>query len=199
MAWRQQRIRAGLRLEYFSVGWMLVEVIGSIAAGVLASSFALIAFGSDSFIEIVSALVVLKHLRLDSGGSKAQGRSTALFTSVLLITLVPVIGITSTYSFFVLKIQAESSILGLVIALGAVVIMPILWVKKRQIGQETACLPLSIDAMESATCFFMALALLTGLALEFIFHVGWFDYLATLAILGFVALEAKESFEEARQ
>ncbi len=186
-------------LEYFSIGWMLVEVVGSIVAGVFASSYALLAFGGDSLIEIASALVVLKHLRLDSGGSRAQGRNTALFTSVLLIALVPVIGISSTYSFFVLKIQAEGSILGLVIALGAVVIMPILWIKKRQIGQETACLPLSIDAMESATCFFMSLALLAGILLEFIFHVGWFDYLATLVILGFVAFEARESFMEARQ
>ena len=199
MAWRQERIHQGLMLEYFSLAWMLVEVVGSIAAGLFASSYALIAFGIDSLIEIASAFVVLRHLRLDSGGSRAQGQRTALFTSVLLIALVPVIGITSTYSFFVLRIQAEGSVLGLAIAAGAVVIMPILWIKKKQIGHETACLPLSIDAMESATCFFMSLALLAGLVLEFIFHVGWFDYLATLVILGFVALEARESFKEARE
>ena len=58
---------------------------------------------------------------------------------------------------------------------------------------------INADAVESATCFFMSVALLLGLALEFVFHVGWFDYSATLAILGFVAYEAKESFEEARE
>ncbi len=199
MEWRQEKIHQGLVLEYFSVGWMLVEVVGSIVAGVLASSYALIAFGSDSLIEIASAFVVLRHLRLDSGGSKAQGERTALFTSILLIALVPILGFSSTYSFFVLNIHPDASLLGLAIAIGAVIIMPILWIKKRQIGQETACLPLSIDAMESATCFLMSIALLSGLVLEFIFHIGWFDYLATLVILGFVAFEAKESFEEARK
>ena len=186
-------------LEYLSVGWMLVEVIGSIAAGILASSYALIAFGSDSLIEIASAFVVLKHLRLDSKGSKSQGEKTAMFTSMLLVALVPVIGISSTYSFFILKIQPDASILGLAVAVGAVLIMPLLWIKKRQIGQETGCLPLLIDSMESATCFFMSLTLLGGLALEFVFHVGWFDYLATLVLLVFVAYEAKESIEEARK
>ncbi|MHB8566517.1 MAG: cation transporter [Nitrososphaerales archaeon] len=178
---------------------MSIEVVGSLAAGILASSFALIAFGSDSLIEIMSAIVVLRHLRLDSAGSNAQGERTALFTSLLLIALVPLIGISSTYSYFVLKIHPNASIFGLAIAVGAVVVMPYLWIKKRQIGQQTGCLPLAIDAMESATCFLMSIVLLAGLALELVFHVGWFDYLATLIILGFVAFEAKESFEEATE
>jgi divalent metal cation (Fe/Co/Zn/Cd) transporter len=53
--------------------------------------------------------------------------------------------------------------------------------------------------MESATCFFMSIALLGGLVLEFLFHVGWFDYAATLLILGFIAFEAKESLEDSKK
>ena len=177
---------------------MSIEIVGSIAAGLLASSFALIAFGADSFVEIISALIVLRHLNLDAAGSKAIGEKTALVTSLLLISIVPVVGIGSTYSFFVQNIHPDTSILGIAIAAGAVVIMPILWKEKRKIGRETGCLPLSIDAMESATCFLMSVALLAGLILEFVFHVGWFDYIATIVILGFVAYEAKESFDEAR-
>src|SRR3989442_13246499 len=63
--WRQARIRRALFLEYFSVGWMGVEVLGSIIAGIIASSLSLIAFGSDSMIEMLSAFVVLRHLRSD--------------------------------------------------------------------------------------------------------------------------------------
>lgn len=177
---------------------MCVEVAGATTAGVLAGSFALIAFGSDSIIELLSASVVLRHLRLDDSGSGVQGERSALFTSILLISLVPAIGISSSYSFFVLKIQPETSILGIAIALGAVAIMPFLWMQKKKIGTETGCLPLSIDAVESSTCFFMSVVLLAALFLEFIFHIGWFDYAATLVILGFVAIEAKESYEEAR-
>ena len=197
--WRNQTIRQGLRLQYFSLGWMSLEVAAAVLAGLLASSFALLAFGGDSVVELISGWVVLRHLRLDSAGSTVQGKRTATFTSLLLISLVPVIGIGSTYSFFVLKVVPETSVLGLVISAGAVVIMPFLWRKKREIGVETGCLPLAIDAMESATCFLMALVLFGGLALESVFHVGWFDYLATLAILGFIAYEGRESFAEARK
>jgi divalent metal cation (Fe/Co/Zn/Cd) transporter len=184
-------------MEYMSIAWMFAEVLGSFVAGLLASSFALIAFGSDSVIELASAFIVLRHLRLDDAGSRGQGERTALLTSLLLIGIVPVIGITSTYSFFVLRVRPEASVLGLAVAIGAVAIMPILWLEKRKIGLETGCLPLSIDAIESETCFLMSLALLAGLALEFVFHTGWFDYAATVVILAFVAFEGRESFEEA--
>jgi divalent metal cation (Fe/Co/Zn/Cd) transporter len=177
---------------------MLVEVIGAFAAGIAASSFALLAFGSDSVIELASAFVVLRHLRIDDSGSSAQGERTALLTSLLLISIVPVIGIGSTYTYFILKIQPLPSVLGIAIALGSVIIMPILWREKSKIGRETGCLPLSIDAMESAACFLMALALLGGLVGEYLFKLGWLDYAATLVILFFVAFEAKESFEETR-
>ncbi|MGI0092304.1 MAG: cation transporter [Nitrososphaerales archaeon] len=177
---------------------MLVEVGGALTAGLLASSYALIAFGSDSLIELLSAFVVLRHLKLDNSGSKALGEKTALFASFLLIALVPLIGVGSSYSFFELKTMPRASILGLAIAIGAVVVMPILWTKKKQIGRETGCLPLSIDAIESATCFLMSVALLGGLLLELVFHIGWFDYIATLVILAFVAFEARESLQEAR-
>jgi divalent metal cation (Fe/Co/Zn/Cd) transporter len=53
------------------------------------------------------------------------------------------------------------------VAVGAVVIMPYLWLEKRKIGRETRCVPLSIDAVESATCSFMSLALLSGLLAEY--------------------------------
>jgi divalent metal cation (Fe/Co/Zn/Cd) transporter len=198
-AWRQDRIHRGLVVEYISIGWMMVEVAGSFIAAYLASSFALATFGADSVIELASAFVVLRHLRLDDSGSTAQGEKTALFTSILLISLVPIIGISSTYSFFVLRIKPDVSLLGIGIALGAVIIMPILWAQKRKIGAETGCLPLSIDALESSTCFFMSIVLLIGLSLELVFKIGWFDYAATLAILGFVAYEARESYQEARE
>jgi divalent metal cation (Fe/Co/Zn/Cd) transporter len=76
--------------------------------------------------------------------------------------------------------------------------MPILWLQKRKIGREANCLPLSIDALQSATCFLMSVALLSGLLMEYLFRLGWADYVATLVILGFVAREAAESYHETR-
>jgi divalent metal cation (Fe/Co/Zn/Cd) transporter len=74
--------------------------------------------------------------------------------------------------------------------------MPYLWWQKKRIGKETRNLPLSIDAVESVTCLFMAVALLGGLLAEYFLGFWWADYLATAVILVFVTREAIESHRE---
>jgi hypothetical protein len=46
-----------------SIAWILVGGSVSVGAGLAAGSFALIAFGSDSFIELISAYAVAGYLR----------------------------------------------------------------------------------------------------------------------------------------
>jgi len=174
-----------------------VEVAGSIGVGLIAGSFALLAFGGDSVVELLSAFVVFSHLRGDVTGSAGLGRRTALITTLLLFALVPIIGLAAAYAY-ASGLRPEGSVLGVAIAAGAVVIMPYLWLEKRRIGRETRCLPLSIDAVESATCFFMSVALLSGLLAEYFFGLWWADYLATAVILGFVVREGIESYQEIR-
>ncbi len=176
---------------------MSVEVIGALLAGVFAGSLALLAFGADSFVELLSSTVVLNHLRSDVEGSESRGWKTSRFTNALLFSLVPVIGITTVYSFFS-GVRPEASPLGIAIALGAFVIMPYLWLEKRRIGEETRCLPLSIDAFASATCFLMSIALLGGLLAEFLLGYWWADYVATAIIVAFIGKEALESLHEIR-
>lgn len=174
---------------------MAVEVVASIGVGLLAGSFALLAFGGDSLVELTSGLVVLNHLRGGSSTSETQEHRTELLTASLLAGLIPVIGLGALASY-VTGLRPESSPLGIAIAAGAVVVMPYLWYEKKRIGRETASLPLSIDAVESVTCLFMASALLGGLLAEFFLGLWWADYVATALILSFVAKEAVESFHE---
>jgi divalent metal cation (Fe/Co/Zn/Cd) transporter len=197
-SWRHARIGTGIRVEYLSSAWMLIEVFGSIGFGLVAGSFALLAFGGDSLIELISGIAVLTGLRTDSSLSSAgvgHGRRMEQFTSLLLFALLPVIGLGAAYSYFT-GVKPEGSPLGIVIAVGAVIVMPYLYVQKKRIGRETRTLSLSIDAIESVTCLFMALALLGGLLAEYFLRLWWADYLATTVILAFVAREALESYHE---
>ena len=189
------RIGVGIRVEYLSSAWMIVEALGSVGFGLVAGSFALIAFGSDSLIELISGFAVLSHLRKDATGSEIESRRTELLTTGLLFALIPVIGLGAVYSY-ASGLRPEGSPLGIVIAIGAVIVMPYLWWQKRKVGEETRSAPLSIDAVESVTCFFMAVALLGGLLAEYLFGLWWADYLATAVILLFVVREALESYHE---
>ncbi|MDG6925841.1 MAG: cation transporter [Nitrososphaerota archaeon] len=193
-----RRIDRAISLEYFSSLWMVVEVLGAMVVGLLSGSLALLAFGGDSVAELISAFVVFSHLREDATGSRALGRRAALATTVLLFAIIPTVGLGAVYSY-TSGLRPSPSVLGIAVAVGAVAIMPYLWLEKRKIGRETRCLPLSIDAVESATCFFMAVALLGGLLAEYFLGLWWADYVATGAILVFVAREAVEAYGEMKE
>jgi divalent metal cation (Fe/Co/Zn/Cd) transporter len=173
---------------------MAVEVVGSIGIGLLSGSLALLAFGSDSLIEIMSGLAVTLHLRRDSTGSNGLGERTERLTKFLLAALIPIIGGGALYSYLA-GFKPESSLLGIAVALGAVIIMPVLWIQKRKIGRETSCGPLSMDAVQSATCFLMSIALLGGLLANYLLGIGWMDFVATGVILAFVGKESIEAFQ----
>ena len=137
----------------------------------LSGSFALLAFGGDSLVEILSGFAMTFHPRGDSAGSNELGEKTERATMLLLVALIPVIGGGALYSYFT-GIMPESSLLGIAVALGAVIVMPVLWVKKRGIERETNCAPLLMDAVQSATCFLMSLALLRGLLMNYLFGIS---------------------------
>jgi divalent metal cation (Fe/Co/Zn/Cd) transporter len=174
---------------------MTVEVIGSVWSGLIAGSFALLAFGGDSLVELLSGITVLSFLRKPPASSSTDPRRTEQLTNALLFSLIPVIGLLAVYSY-VSGLRPEASPVGLAIAVGAVVIMPYLWLRKRRIGRETRSSMLSMDAVASLTCIFMSVALLGGLLVEYFLGLWWADYLATAFILAFVSREAFESYRE---
>ena len=75
---REQLHRRALRLEYFTVGWNVVEGVVAVTAGLIAGSVALVGFGANSGIEVISAVALL--WRLKSAGPHARaverGRQT---------------------------------------------------------------------------------------------------------------------------
>jgi divalent metal cation (Fe/Co/Zn/Cd) transporter len=182
---------------------MSVEVVASIIAGlIIGKSFALLAFAGDSVIELISAFAVMEYMRSlmwKPGFSRGlESKRIERVALVLLILLVPTISGGAIYSYFA-GVKPEASLLGIAVAFGAAIIMPILWIQKRSVGREANVFALSLDAVESATCFFMSIALLGGLILNYFFNLAWADYVATGIILFFVTLEIRESFKEMKE
>ncbi len=193
-------LHRGLLVEYASLAWMTIEGITALAAGFVSGSFALIAFGGDSFVELLSSYEVASFLRgMEKGEKDAHKQATSVerISAFLLVTLIPIIGLGAVYSYLTGG-EPDASPLGIVVAVGAVAIMPLLWYEKRRIGRVTGCLPLTIDAVESATCFLMSVALLASLLINYVWKISWADYVATAIILVFVAKEASETIYEIR-
>src|SRR5450756_1690254 len=80
--------RAAVRLEYATIGWNALEAAVAVGAGIVAGSVALVAFGLDSAIEVVSATVVLVHLRAVLGGAEPNAARQRRALRTIAFTLL---------------------------------------------------------------------------------------------------------------
>ncbi len=189
--WRRSAVRRSLVVQYLNNSWMAVEVAAGLLAGFAALNFALLAFGGDSVIELISGMVVLLHLRNNDTGSWRGELGASRIGRYLLLALLPAIGGGAVYSYMA-GIRPEASLPGMVVAALAVVIMPFFWFEKRRLGRETNCAPLRIDAVESATCLSLSAVLLAGLLIQWLLHTYWVMYIALGLMLFLIGREALE-------
>jgi divalent metal cation (Fe/Co/Zn/Cd) transporter len=120
--------RTAVRLEYATVGWNAVEAAVAVGSGIVAGSVALVAFGLDSAIEVVSATVVLVHLRAVLAGSEpnAVRQRRALRTiAVTFFALAAYVTVDAVVTLLSAD-RPSASPLGLAVTGVAVIVMPTL-------------------------------------------------------------------------
>jgi len=189
-------------IEWWTIGWMAMEAAVSLGAGAVAGSVALVAFGADSVIELISAGVLLRRLRVEQAGGyagdvqAAERRASGLVGVLLLLLAIWVAG--SVLRDLLTRAQPESSPAGLVIAAASTVVMPWIVSTKRRIATRIGSPALRADAACGIVCAYMAATLLAGLALRAMFGWWWADPLAALGIVYFIVREGWEAVEAAR-
>jgi divalent metal cation (Fe/Co/Zn/Cd) transporter len=177
-------------LEGVTLGWMLVELGVSVYAAVTAHSPALLAFGSDSLIELLSAVVVLQQW---IPGMEISERRTDRAAGVLLFVLAFAVAAIAVASL-VLGLRPETSFAGIGITVAALIAMPVLAVLKRREARRSSNPALAADAVQSAACAYIALTTLAGLALNAALHVAWFDPLAALVAVPILVKEGRAAW-----
>jgi divalent metal cation (Fe/Co/Zn/Cd) transporter len=200
---RAAEIRAGVRVEVFTVVWMVVEAGVSIGAGVLAHSALLIAFGLDSVIELVSGAILLWRLSVEARGEDTEHieraeRRASWVIDVSLVLLCLYVLATAIYGL-ITQSHPESSLVGIAISIAALLVMPILGITKRRIASRIDSSALQGDAASSFTCGYMAGAVLLGVGLNALFHWWWAEDIASLLFLFWLVGETREVLEEARE
>jgi divalent metal cation (Fe/Co/Zn/Cd) transporter len=180
-----------LWLQGVTLAWMLVELGVSVYAAATAHSPAMLAIGSDSLVELLSATVVL--LQWIPGMSLSERRAGRA-AGVLLFVLALVVA-TIAVSSFALRWRPETSRAGIAITLAALIAMPALATLKRREARRSKNAALAADAVQSATCATIALIALVGLAVNAAFHIAWFDSMAALAILPFLIKEGRSAWQ----
>lgn len=178
-------------IQAATIGWMSVEAVVSLVAAVRAKSPALLAFGGDSAIELISAIVVLWRFRSRVSAERDE-RIAALIAGILLIALSLYVLAVSALTFMGYS-EPKPSYIGIAILTVASFFMPWLARQKRRLSAATGSGALRADAAESQLCGYLSMIALAGLALHAFFGIGWADPAAALLTIPFIVWEGREA------
>jgi len=195
--------RRALWLEYVTVGWNVIEGVVAIGAGLIAGSVALVGFGVDSSIEVLSALGLLWRLRTagpeasvaEESGAARRALYVVAATFFLLAAYIAFEAVTSLLG----REEPDRSAVGLVLSVLSLVIMPALAWWKQRTGREMGSRALVADAAETWVCSYLSLALLAGVGLNAVFGWWWADPVGALAMLPVILWQGWETLGEARE
>lgn len=174
-------------LQTCTIAWMLAECAVSLWAAARAHSPALLAFGFDSLVELLSAMLVLFAI-VPRLGQRVVDRTAG----GLLFALAAVVAVTSALGFAG-RLEPQPSRLGIFISAAALCIMPLLAWQKRKLARSTGNNALAADAVQSAACAYLAMVALAGLVLNAAFHFAWADSLAALAAVPVLIREGRRA------
>jgi Co/Zn/Cd efflux system component len=185
-----QDFEAIIKLQLVTIGWMLIECGVALASAWKAHSPALLVFGSDSFVELLSAMVVILQF---TAWLRLRPSVAAQMAGALLAILAVVVACISVAAL-VTGQHAEVSRSGIVITVAALAIMPVLSRAKRKTARSTGNRALAADAIQSATCAYLAAITVIGLVLNATFQIRWMDPIAALIAIPLLLIEARRAW-----
>lgn len=181
---RRAYLRRGLLLAGLTVGWNVVEGVIAIAAGLAAGSIALVSFGVDSGIEVLSGLVMVWRLRAEAAdrlpNEEAERRAIKLIAATFFL-LAAYVGFESVRDLLAGD-EAGVSRVGLILTAVSLVVMPVLARQKRRLGREMGSASMTADSKETDLCVYLSAAVFVGLAANALVGWWWADSIAALAV-----------------
>jgi divalent metal cation (Fe/Co/Zn/Cd) transporter len=192
-AHRARATRRGRLLEYFTLGWNLLEAVIAIGAGWVAGSTALAGFGFDSLIESASGGALLWRLQDGETGHLREETALRLVGASFLLLAVWVAW--EAGSALWLRESPEVSPVGIGLAAVSLVVMPILARAKRKVAEDLDSAALTADSRQTDLCAYLSAILLAGLGLNALFGWWWAD---PVAALGMVPILTHEGIEALR-
>ena len=194
--------RKGLHLEYFTVGYNILEAVVSIVFGAIAGSIALIGFGLDSIIESLSGGVLIwrlrQHGRISEEAEERIEKRAQKFVAITFFVLGTYVLVESIRKL-ALSEAPDPSLPGIVIAAVSLVVMPVLTWQKYKTGKQIKSKALVADSKETLACAVLSLALLLGLGANYLFGFWQADPIVGFIIVAFLFREGREGWKESKE
>jgi divalent metal cation (Fe/Co/Zn/Cd) transporter len=182
--------RRAVRLAWATIAWNVVEAAVAIAAGWAANSIALVGFGLDSTVEVMSAMVIVWQFR---GLAEDRERRALKLIAVSFFGLATYVAVQAIIDL-VGTSRPESSPVGIGLAIASLVVMPLLARAKRRTGNAMGSVTVIADSSQTKLCAYLSAILLGGLVLNATVGWWWADPIAALAIAALAVNEGREAW-----
>ncbi len=187
---RADLVKRGRHLEYFTILWNSLEGLIAIVAGLVAGSIALVGFGFDSLIEVISGAALLWRLHRDAD---VRNRERAEKISLRIVGLCFVgLALYVSYDSITSLLSREApdeSVPGIALAVTSLIVMPLLSRAKRRVATGIGSGAMMADAKQTQLCAYLSAILLGGLMLNAIFGWWWADPAAALVMVPIIGKE----------
>ena len=180
-------------LSWASLGYMALEGIVAIVAGIVAGSIALIGFGLDSAIEgFASVIIVWRFTGWRTLSHKAEDQAQKL-VAVQFFILAPYVALESVRTL-VDRPPPDESVVGIALAASSLIVMPWLGRAKQRIGARIGSSATASEGKQNLSCAYLAGAVLIGLLGNSLFGAWWLDPMVGLLIAGLAVHEGREAW-----
>jgi divalent metal cation (Fe/Co/Zn/Cd) transporter len=172
---------------------MCAEGAIAILAGVLAGSIALIGFGIDSAIEgLASVIIIWRFTGVRTLSERAERRAQQL-VAVQFFLLAPYVAVEALRALIGGE-RPHTSWLGIGLSIASLIVMPILGVTKRRIGERLGSPATKGEGAQNLLCASLAGALLVGLLGNALLGLWWLDPAVALLIAAVAVREGIEAW-----
>lgn len=197
-------VRIAIILAIITIVYNLAEGLVSVFFGIEDETLALLGFGVDSFVEVLSGIGILHMLyRMRKAGvndvKSRDGfeRQALRITGTAFYILVAGLLVGSVLNI-VNEVKPETTMVGIIISSLSIATMYFLMTYKMKIGKQLNSDAIIADANCTKTCFYLSFVLLASSGLYALFGIAWFDIAGSLGIAWFAFSEGREAFEKAR-
>lgn len=190
---RRDVLRRRIRIVVaITITWNGVEAIVALIAGAAASSAALIGFGLDSIVEVLSAAAVAWQFAAPDPEKREKVALRVI--AVSFFALAAYVSVDAILSLLGLR-EPEHSPVGITIAALSLAVMPFLSWFERRTGRELGSASAVADSKQTLICTYLSAALLAGLLLNSLLGWAWADSVAALVIAVFAVREGVEAWK----
>lgn len=175
-----------------TITYNAIEAVVAITAGSIASSAALVGFGLDSVVEVLSAAAIAWQFTARDPETREKTAlrliAVSFFALATYVTIDAVLSLTGVRT-------VEHSTIGIILTALSLIIMPALSLAERRTGQELGSASAIADSKQTLICAYLSGAVLIGLLLNTLFGWSWADPIAALVVVIFAVKEGVEAWK----